>query len=495
MKKILIAFYIILNLSLTKASEFVHQSSVNRANAICEHDFKGQCGSSAQRSLGDLAVSNSAKYAMNLLTGPALGNLGNNIKSNLPKQKPEAQTDVKVNNDTADTKKSIDLGKICRTIAITGAVASQASSIYTSQRNTEQYQRDTVNEIAQTDALYTMARTHDNYKWNNNAQGGIFGTVSACYFLAASKMASVDPQKAIEYGLYGGLGLVVTTASFINAALHDKTAKKAVSAAKSIDKVGSCDPTIDSQKNCFCVQEQYQSKLSHSALYEQHCVEAQDQRGDTTQIATACINSQGNVDHGCSCLETNSCYDKTVEGLFTDSSSPLFSKGPEQKEILDLVRKISTGSIDQGFTNKILDRAKSLSKQNDRFLAQNVKAIRSNPNGKKLSSALKSSGLSTQKAAILSTLPIKNSFFTAKKVNAYKSKAKPSKNKISFKSNFQNPSFQRSQTKSFSRSNLKKSKISNNLKIYKKARNLASINQNESKDIFKIISNRYLKIR
>ncbi len=177
---------------------------------------------------------------------------------------------------------------------------------------------------AQKDALYRAARSHESRADGSKIQFTGFAAATACY-----------PAQIFMQG--GGLdwksGLKMAASGFLAGFFksemdrYNKAAEFTKKVADELPGKGDCNPIT--QKDCFCAQ----AESKNYPEYTQTCLPEEFKARQRTALkgtTVSCLNSKGELDTVCNCVNGSSCYDKTlsskIQGLsFRDAVGAAYS--------------------------------------------------------------------------------------------------------------------------------------------------------------------------
>ncbi len=518
-----------------KYKEFIHQDTVDAYEKECEN-LKGGCNPNAPTQNGiDVVNSVIAKLAMGVLVGGGIAELVNgfnlkvsksdalkkkNMQGKIAKYAKEGKTDKAqklvnfdesakgeqlLDNDKVNSKDAEDsggLGKICKLVATAGTMGLTIADLM-AKNNAEKKYKKADTEIAQTEALYTIANNHDQNRKSNVAQASIFGTVAVCYGIAAAIEYTPygDKKKAVEYTVYAGLAGTLASLSGISADRHAETRDKATEAAARIPQKGNCHPGTP----CFCAEKREKSEEFHNAEYEKNCVLDELQRGDSTLIGMACINGQGQPDPACNCKKNNTCLDETIkkeiQGLNLDNKL--------KAHLADSFNIVTNGSLSGKQADLISKRANVFQKIAEKNAEKLLNGQSIKPGDSELASAYQSNGMSPVTAAIASsaklspaakaklakitgtTMPSRYARTGSNKKKSYHKAQQPN-----FAINYGVDDLFKKLTEEQKTAEIdpaERLKQYKRIRAQKRAMAMAEINPLENEPIFDIISQRYLK--
>lgn len=342
-------------------------------------------------------------------------------------------------------------------------------------------------EAQQTQALYTLAGVHQTNKVIMNTQFAVMTGIGACYTAAAIKSFALElepKQIAITIAKAAAAGTLAVF-SKKSANEHKQIERTTLQAASEIPNAGSCAPNAD-DNTCFCVTHAESSEQNHSQEYEAFCVDKSLRRGDTRNYAGACLAYDGQPDIECNCKKSNNCYDQNVAKQLQNYGGTFQSR----QAILSAARDLSQGSFNPEQTANNLKKIQAITKK----LESKNEAFANTP-ANPLSKSLQSMGLSPSTANLISQTPV-----TKKEIEQFGKIPRSIKSYEKKKANHQIAKTYDSSANSeinqldFSSLWNKKEAVKEKKKKsynYEKIRELASINKDETQNLFKIISNRY----
>ncbi len=533
-----------------KYKDYIHQSTIDKYEEECEK-LEHKCNPNTPTDRGiDVVNSFIAQHAMGFLVAGGLGSAlslkagslrrsvnVDKARKNLTKQKSllkksqkqhkslikegaktedlnraaeslktnEANLDkaqAKMDKAKADPDKEggADLGKICKLVATAGVMGLSLSTMLSQNKMQKKYNKTSM-EIAQSEALYTIANNHELKRKSNVTQGTIFGTVATCFGVASAiEFSKYNIPKGIEYAVYTGLAGTLSTLSLKSAKRHKETRDEALTAARKIPKKGECYPGTP----CFCAEQREVSEAAHSLEFEQNCIADELQRGDSTHIGMACLDGRGQADPTCECRANNTCLDNALNFEIRNMD---LDPGIESN-LTDSFSIIARGELSAADRNKIGKRAdyfsKLAEKQTNKALAgQNLKA-----GDPKLAKAYRAAGMSPATALLASQAKLtpkhkkRLTQVTGRTVaKSYTRRGKKTRKRRTTVSKL--PSFDFSSNDIFKKLQGQEKEASmdpaERLREYKRRRAqrravaMAEINPLENEPIFNIISQRYLK--
>ena len=191
----------------------------------------------------------------------------------------------------------------CRFIAM-GTEAIAAAQQAMSQEDIKMKQYDTSGNV-QKNSLYQVAESHKKRADMAKIQAGGMAATTACYaamiYPGGVKFSSV----MLKLPAAGLLTAFYTS----QAAEHEKFAEKTKEIADKLPGAGECNPVTE--RACFCSEET--SSFKDPINYKKYCIPSVLHNNPLPQNAmrVSCLNSQLKADPQCSCMQSNSCYDRT----------------------------------------------------------------------------------------------------------------------------------------------------------------------------------------
>ena len=191
----------------------------------------------------------------------------------------------------------------CRFIAM-GIEAIAMAQQSMAQEDIKMKQYDQSGNV-QKNSLYQVAESHKKRADTAKIQAGGMAATTACYAAMVYPGGVAFSSVMLKLPAAGLLTAFYTS----QAAEHEKFAKKTKEIADKLPGVGECNPITE--RACFCSEET--SAFKDSVNYNKYCVPTVLHGNPIPQNAMriSCLNSQLKADPQCSCMQSNSCYDRT----------------------------------------------------------------------------------------------------------------------------------------------------------------------------------------
>jgi len=156
----------------------------------------------------------------------------------------------------------------------------------------------------QKNSLYQVAESHKKRADMAKIQAGGMGATTACYAAMLYPGGVAFGSVALKLPAAG-----ILTAFYTSQAIeHEKFAKKTKEIADKMPGVGECNPITE--RACFCSEET--SAFKDPTNYQKYCVPKALHNNNVASDAmrVSCLDSKLKADSSCSCLQSNSCYDR-----------------------------------------------------------------------------------------------------------------------------------------------------------------------------------------
>ena len=186
--------------------------------------------------------------------------------------------------------------------------------------------------------LYKAARSHRDRAKSATLQSAGWGGASACYVsMMTFGGAAVNSVNNI---LKTAAASLLSAFYFKERGLQKKYADQVKKIADKLPGPGDCNPIT--QKDCYCSLEEYQNDPEHCVPYLHRKKLSQG-----SILRVACTNDKLQADPDCRCLGTDSCLDKRLKNAFVGSGMGSgFVTAPIGKEVASLTRgEIKSGAL------------------------------------------------------------------------------------------------------------------------------------------------------
>ena len=252
------------------------------------------------------------------------------LDAKVPDQKKEKSA---VDKATAD-KKGGKKDDYCALIGVGAETVGMAMQ----QFSAKTIQTPTKGGTDQKKILYKAARSHRDRAKTATIQAAGWGGAGACYVSMMSfGGAAVNSTNNILKTAAAGL---LTVFYLKEREVQNRYADEVKKIADKLPQPGDCNPITE--KDCYCALEEYQND-------PQYCVPYLHQkklsRGSILRVA--CTNDKLQADPNCQCLGTDSCLDKSLKKEFVASGMGSgFITSPIGKEVISLMRgEIKSGNL------------------------------------------------------------------------------------------------------------------------------------------------------
>lgn len=216
-------------------------------------------------------------------------------------EKPDANSKETSATDSKKTEKKEKASDYCRYIPVLTEGLATAQQMSASASASDAVASS---DSKQSDVLYVAAKSHDTRSKQAQIQAaGWFGG-AACYAgMLATGQYAFDWKLGVKMGAATFLGAFYQNEVKVNKAYADETRK----IADSLPGKGDCNPITD--KLCYCSQPSTENDPTYCATTLHKTKIAQD------SYRVACTDQNLKIDAQCKCVETNSCFDRTLENM------------------------------------------------------------------------------------------------------------------------------------------------------------------------------------
>ena len=190
----------------------------------------------------------------------------------------------------------------------------------------------------QSDALYRAARSHEDRAGTAKIQAAGWGASSACYGYMLS-YGGADPTAPSNLAKLAAAG-VLTGFYWWEHSQQQKYADAVKKIAEKLPKPGDCNPVTET--NCYCAKsaEEIDPRYAHYCRPQVHA-----RKIAAGSMRSTCINDKLAADPKCKCMQSNSCFDTILEKEFkSDGNGRAFIASPIGSDSLSLAR----GELKQG---------------------------------------------------------------------------------------------------------------------------------------------------
>ena len=186
--------------------------------------------------------------------------------------------------------------------------------------------------------LYKAARSHRDQAKTASVKAAGWGGASACYvYMMTHGGAALNSRKNIAKTAAAGL----LAAFYFQESKHQKKYSRQVKEiAEKLPRPGDCNPITE--VDCYCSLEEYQNNPDHCVPYLH-----KKKLSTGSILRVACTNNKLEADPQCQCAATDSCLDKKLKNDFVASGSGGgFMTSPVGKEAVSLMRgELASGSL------------------------------------------------------------------------------------------------------------------------------------------------------
>ena len=194
-------------------------------------------------------------------------------------------------------------------------------------------------------ALYKAARSHRDRAKTATIQAAGWGGTSACYgYMMTYGGASIKSKTNILKMAAAGL---LTAFYFKERGAQNKYSDQVKGIADKLPNPGDCNPVTET--DCYC-------SLKANRNDPEHCVPYLHKKklSSGSILRVACVNDRLKADPNCQCAATDSCLDKTLKNEFvTSGGGSGFVRAPIGKEVTSLVRgELRGGSLSSSALGK-----------------------------------------------------------------------------------------------------------------------------------------------
>ncbi len=348
-------------------------------------------------------------------------------------------------------------------------------------------------ETAQADQLNKAAISHDERSNNSKTQTIGWGATSLCYTYYAT-MGGIELDWNIGLKLVGSYALLGFYA--LEMGKHKKAANQMRTIAAKLPRKGECNPITD--RACYCAQIETRNDVTYCTPQ----IRKRQIAKSSTQVT--CLNNKLKADPKCNCLATNTCFDSEFS---TQVNSLGFGSG-FNKSVVRPFSKLVRGELVAANASGGASQLSALAKQGIRRVGNKFPAFRGTLTKKQKRSAgiLVKQGVPASLAANFISRNVAGSKKYSKRFKggsfgnvASYSPRKTSKNSVL---NFNRGGLglqgqkKRKNRSSFNVNKFIKKKKSNKrgsiIKFQERALRSADISKNSSKNVFDIISRRYM---
>ena len=187
-------------------------------------------------------------------------------------------------------------------------------------------------------ALYKAARSHRDRAKTAAIQAAGWGGASACYvYMMTSGGAAINSKKNLLKTAASGL---LAAFYFREKGLQEKYSDQVKGIADKLPSPGDCNPVTET--DCYCSLKEYQNDPKHCVPYLHR-----KKLSEGSILRVACVNDKLQADPDCQCVGADSCLDKTLKNEFAGSAAGSgFVTVPIGKEVASLVRgELAGGSL------------------------------------------------------------------------------------------------------------------------------------------------------
>ena len=186
--------------------------------------------------------------------------------------------------------------------------------------------------------LYKAARSHRDRAKTAGVQAAGWGGASACYvYMMTHGGAALNSRKNLLKTAAAGL----LTAFYFKERLQQKKYSEQVKKiADKLPNKGDCNPITET--DCYCSLEEYQNDPKYCVPYLHKKKLAQG-----SIVRVACTDNKLRADPQCQCAVTDTCLDKVLKNDFVSSKvGPGFVLSPVGKDVVALSRgELSSGPL------------------------------------------------------------------------------------------------------------------------------------------------------
>lgn len=476
---------------------------------------KGEAVCNGQDDIGDTAFGMdpqtvkmiSQMYAMVIGMGGLGSEMGMRSKSEQAAKDAGSDAGEKATETKSEKRDAADY---CRYIA----VGTETIAMFQQQMAQDEITKNFKDQAAQQkETIMKVARSHQERSKNAKYQAVGWGLTTACYTtkmvtsMAGGAGYAVNPAGDNKMGAVSNwlkLGASAFFTYYFKKDIdrhkgHYESMKKI---ADSLPKKGDCNPITD--KNCYCSEETTMYDASVCAPY----LGARSD-GNKTVIEVTCMDNELKADPTCQCKETSSCFSEEYQTIVTDNSGNI-REGISPAHLRDLKRH-ATGQIPRNVanhsgTNRAIAQLKRAAKELEKLPISNQFL---NKDQKKKVELLEEAGIPKGYAKALVLTPMSKKQMAAaekfknRKFAAIAGKAKSnSKNRALYFKDPKKTSYRKSKSgdQDYYKNlmNKLKGKGKNKdrggkiVRFSDRAMRNAQINRNNRKNLFSIISYRYL---
>ena len=258
-------------------------------------------------------------------------------------------------------KASATLSKICDIAVIGSNLVVGGLQVVREKKIDAKYYATSSSSI-HAEGFYAMAQTHEGKRKDHKAQHIIFTASTICYgaamTIALIPKPGINPAEAKRAGVKMALSIPLALAFKDVKKEREKLRDATMDAISRLGTKSICEKN----SNCMC-----SPSMKDHPDYQNFCLDmnfAVNSEGENT----SCLDSRGKLDRNCSCLQTNSCFDKTVQNYFATVDNDILPLNA-QKKILSDIRNIATGQYqksessfakDEAYANKKIAQLDSL---------------------------------------------------------------------------------------------------------------------------------------
>lgn len=215
----------------------------------------------------------------------------------------------------------------------------------------------------QADSLYKLARSHDERAKTAQMQSTGWGATSVCY-VATLITCAAKPDTYVKPPamMYVKMGAAIFLWDFYGKKVdaHESYARIAKGIGDMLPRAGDCNPIT--QRDCYCLEPTTKNDPRYCIPRSQRDYIA------ANTIRVTCTNSNGQPDNECRCKSDNSCYEQKFMYDIKKSGLGAASFNDTYQTLAQVTRgELSRGNLQSGAIRNAASKGKALLKENDKL--------------------------------------------------------------------------------------------------------------------------------